>query len=184
MTDERFYYNMDLEMALRTLFGNKYNQFAGLAQDPKEIKKAMKDWIKKVENRIDELTNYDPRLKEISEIHLDSLKSAILQLNKENNDWIIIARLLHLISYLLGYDFVDGKIYRHVIFFRDRTQEIGVARRKGKIKPEDFNWIFRNKDDYRREIAKQLKEKQLSIFKISKIMNISQNRVNKLLEGK
>jgi len=182
MAEKRFCNNMQLELALRTLFGNKYYHFAECGQDPKEIKKAMKDWIKKIENRIDELTNYDLRLKEVSESLLEELKIDISQLEKKNNDWIIISRLIQLISYLLGFDFVDGEIYRHVLFFQDKTQEVGIAQKEGKLPAEEFNWIFRNRNNCRRKIAKQLKNEGLTIFKISEIMNIRQTMVRKLLK--
>jgi len=115
-------------------------------------------------------------------IRLESLEDELKKKPKEINEWFIIADLMAMINYLLGYDW-DGIINRHVIFFQDKDQEHINSKKSGKIQPNrDYVWILPNLRNHQRKIAMELKNQGLNIFKISMVLNLSESMVWKLLK--
>lgn len=180
----RLKHNLGLEHALCTIFGKKYHGDASLFEDPKYVKQALNDWIKKVRKRITELTNYDERLRLVTSIQLELLKKELKNFPKENNEWMIITHFIYLINYLLGYDLCDGTINRHVIYFQDRGQEWKEQQKMGKRRWEDISWTYKNVRNYRRDIIKRLREKGLNYYQISEIMDKSESTIKRISKNK
>lgn len=135
ISDKRFYYNRELEHALRQVFPKKYNRDAGLFANPTYVKKATLDWIERIKKRVFELTEYDLRLREMVFMDLDSIKEEIKNISKEPNEWKIIPKLMMVISRLLGYDWCDGTVNREVFYKQNIAQEHKDLIARGRAKP-------------------------------------------------
>lgn len=118
----RFYYNLELEEALRNLFGERYYGKASGFFQPKTVQKAMLQAIKKIRKTIRKM-KADPRFHERANAELDILEHELNQLTVGNNDWKIVAHLLGLISTLLGYDWNEGKQFRKPKYYQTPTQK-------------------------------------------------------------
>lgn len=118
----RFAYNLELEMALRNFFGNRYYQKASGFIDPENVKKAMFQTVEKIRKVVGKI-KADQRFYEIVNVRLDLLENEIKQLDQTNNDWKIIACLMSLVSTLLGYDWTEGKQYRKPKYYQTPTQK-------------------------------------------------------------
>jgi DNA-directed RNA polymerase specialized sigma subunit len=75
-------------------------------------------------DRLKKVSAMDERLELTTSMDLGRLEELVRKLSEStNSDWDIITSLLDLVARLLGYDWLDGEIHRHVIFFRDKDQE-------------------------------------------------------------
>jgi len=191
--EERFYYNKELEMALNEFFGVKFrggkSKYYGLAaafSDPKFTKKAMKDVIKKIRKRVDELIPEDERLKEMILIELDYLEKTVDKIDKENVDWRIIASLIHLIATLLGYDWLYGIPNRHVIYSQTENQKRIDYKNKNSDEYKKFLEGLLGKTnctlDERKRIILELKDSGFTIPHIALIMNTSEWKIQKIIK--
>ena len=121
---ERFRYSMEFELALAGVLGRKGLGKASQASDSRVVKKSMLEVVAKWKQRVRNLTSMDERLDMMAMGNLEQLEQAVKGTSdKTNNDWLIISALTSLVNRLLGYDWVDGEVHRHVIFYRDRDQE-------------------------------------------------------------
>lgn len=180
MENSRFKDSMFFEFAMQDLLGPKYYGSAGGFSDPTFCKECMIRAVKRIRNRLDQILTVDERLRHSTGIILDRLESNVKETSeKVNNDWEIIADLLDLIAHLLGYDWLDGEIHRHVIFFQDRTQE-------------QFDCI-KQKSEYYDELCLEekrrymlvtfLEKNQIPKYQIARLLGISVRRVNRILLG-
>ncbi|MBA3046423.1 MAG: hypothetical protein KKH41_01435 [Candidatus Thermoplasmatota archaeon] len=178
-----FDYNIEMEFAFATVLGESVYNNAGLYDDPKYVKKDFLRWINSIEKRIIELTEYDERLLLLTTIHLDRIKENLKKISTEYVEWEIISDMIALISNLLGYDFL-GEINHHAFFYQDKFQMEHTEREmSGRRVMEDWKWGDQNLQNYQVDIVMSLKEKGLTQFQISRIMNISQYKVKKLLKA-
>lgn len=178
---KRFDYNMGLELVLRQVFGKTYYNSAGGFSNPSNIKKALSDWIRKIRKRTLEVTNYDLRLKEMILLELEYIEKEIKKINKENNDWKIIPRLMEIISRLLGYDWCDGEIHRQVFFFQNRSQEEVDEINKGEgISFKDYQESMSKVYKAQLDIIKSLEKKGLTFHEISCVLKISESTINRM----
>lgn len=175
-------YNLELEYALKIVFGDKYYNCAALFNDPKYVKDALKEWIKVMRQRLYNLTNYDERLRLTTSLFLDSLDHELIKLPNNPNVWQIIPILISLINHMAGYDW-DGKVNRHVIYFQDAEQEVFDLKKMGKINRDDYEWNIYKLQLYKIEIAKKLKGDGLNTYKISQILNVSESTVRRFLKS-
>lgn len=178
---ERFKYNMDFEDALRNLLGEKYYGYAGVFRNARVCKKCLRRAIRRIRRRLNEIVTTDERLVLTTSITLGRLESNVKATSeKNNNDWFIIANLLELVSLLLGYDWGDGKVHRHVIFYQDKQQEVEDYKYKvGRAFWDEFPW-----GDWRIrfEIIYLLKERRLSNDQIARVLGLSNKLVAKILK--
>jgi hypothetical protein len=80
--------------------------------------------IGKLRDRLKTVSAMDERMELTTSSDLGRLEGLVRRLSERtNNDWDIIMSLLDLVARLLGYDWLDGEIHRHVVFFRDKDQE-------------------------------------------------------------
>lgn len=122
--DRRFRYSMEFELALAVTLGHRFLGKASMAADGKFVRRSMLKVIEKWRQRIRNISAMDERLDARTASCLNQLESAVKVMSDSvNNDWLIISSLAELVSRLLGYDWVDGEIHRHVIYFRDKKQE-------------------------------------------------------------
>ena len=122
--EERFRHSMEFEMALMGVLGRKGMGKASLASDARFVRESMLKVVRKWKQRIRNLTAMDERLDMMTMRNLEQLERAIRDMSDStNNDWLIISALTSLVNRLLGYDWDDGEVHRHLIFYRDRDQE-------------------------------------------------------------
>jgi len=119
---QRFYYNLELESALRNLLGQKYYGTASGFFQPKYVQKAMLQATKRIRKTIGKI-KADQRFHDIANAELDILEHELNNMTAGNNDWKIIAHLLSLVSTLLGYDWTEGKQYRKPRYYQTPTQK-------------------------------------------------------------
>src|SRR3989442_7996318 len=166
---ERFRYSMEFEMALLGILGRKGMGKAGLASDAKFVRKSMLEVVDKWRQRIRNLTAMDERLDMMTTADLGHLEAAIKATSAVmNNDWLIISALTSLVNRLLGYDWVDGEVHRHLVFFRDRDQE-----------NFDHNMMLEPKDavETLRSIGKTSRAKYALIDHLRKRIGLTVNEV-------
>lgn len=176
----RFKYNLDLECVMQELFGRKhYNGVARLFRDSSFCRKCLLRTVSRIKNRLREIP-MDERLIQVSGSILDKLEANAKEVSEEvNNDWQIITNLLDLIAHLLGYDWLDGKIHRHVIFCQDRTQE----QEDWKIREGDRAYYdqYRLEEDRRCMLVNLLERNKVPKYEIANLLGISIGRVGKIL---
>jgi len=178
---ERFKYNMDLEHALRNLLGKRYYGCAGAFSTPQICKQFLLRALRRIRRRINAVITTDERLLLTTSVTLDRLERYAKAMSvRVNNDWSIIANLLHLVSCLLGYDWLDGKVHRHVIFYRDKQQEIeDYQKKEAKAFWNEFpsgDWQIRY------ELVYALKQRKLSNNQIARVLALSDKLVAKILK--
>jgi len=176
----RFKYG-SLLFAMQNLFGRKhYEGMAAAFSDSTFCKECMLKAVKRIRNRLDDILTMDERLRETTGLTLDSLERNVKEMSEEvNNDWNIIADLLELLVYLLGYDWLDGQVRRHIVFYQDKTQEqLDWRKRKGKREYFD-EWLLDKK--FRYMLVNILKNNQLPKYQIARLLGISMRRVSKIL---
>ncbi len=175
---------MEFELALAGALGRKLLGKADLASDVHFVKVSMLKIIDKWGERVRSISAMDERLDMMATSDLEELKIAVRDTsNSTNNDWRIISSLVSLINRLLGYDWVDGKVHRHVIYFRDKEQE-----------DFDYSMGFPAKDalEMHTAIGKTLRTKYaiidylknkagITVNEIAKVMGQSEYYVRKVL---
>jgi len=177
--DTRFSYNGKLELVMLDFFGKYYWGMARLFRDPKFCKKCMLRLVKRMRKRLNEILTMDERLRQRTNDILESLENHAKQISIEkNNDWDIIADLLHLIAHLLGYDWQDGKIHRQVFYYQDEAQ----AQLDKKIdNPRKYYDSLRSDEKLRYMLVQSMRNRQLPKHQIARLLGISSGRVNKII---
>jgi len=177
---ERFKYNMDFEHAMRNLLGQRYYGSAGAFRSPKISKEFLRRAIRRIRRRLNVIITTDERLILTTSITLDRLERNVKAMSaKVNNDWFIIANLLNLVALLLGYDWIDGDVHRHVFFYQDKEQEINDYYKKvGKAFWDEFMGDWR----IRFEMVYLLKERKLPNNQIGRVLGLSDKLVAKILK--
>ena len=174
---------MEFETALMGVLGKRGMGKASLASDARFARESMLKIVKKWKQRIRNLTAMDERLDMMTMGNLEELERAIKGTSDStNNDWLIISALTSLVNRLLGYDWVDGEIHRHVIFYRDRDQEnfdhnmlepkdaVQTLRSNGKTLRAKYAVI----DHLRNRIG-------LTVNEVANVMGMSEYQVRKIL---
>jgi hypothetical protein len=165
----------DLEFALGELFGiQRRIATASLSQYPRHVRKAVAEAVEKIEREVDNRVSTDERLRGTLSYCTRSLKEYTQKLEVNNASQIgVIARLLHIIAYLLGFDHGRGEINRHVIYYQTQEQlERDVDLTKGE---EWKNRAFEYMKRY--EVIKSLHDQRIPRKQIALIVNIPYHRV-------
>jgi hypothetical protein len=92
---------------------------------------------------------------------------------------VTVYRLFKLVGQLLGYDYQDGKQYRTPHYSRTPSQYFEAHLHQGG----DMEDFFRNKENaisVRREIVQELKQRGVSDFNVSLVLNTSEYEVRNL----
>lgn len=112
---------------------------------------------------------------------LRELENEVRRIRK-NVDWQVIATiLLDVAGRLLGYDGVDGKVHREVVFFRTRGQEIADYReRTGGKYWDERDGLLRE----RYKIVLGLKRKGFNHGQIAQIVGATEYAVKQVLSNK
>jgi len=166
---------------MQDLFGRKhYDGMAGAFVDPIFCKECMLRAVKRIKNRLDDILTMDERLRQMTGIILDRLEGNVKEMSEEvNNDWAIITHLLDLIAHLLGYDWLDGRVHRHVFFYQDKKQEqLDWKIRKGT---REYYDLLRLEEKRRYMLVNLLKKNQIPQYQIAKLLGISVGRVSRIL---
>ena len=174
-------YNHDLEFALRNIGLKKYYGYAGVFENPKEYRKAIKEWSKHVSKRVYELTEYDERLREIVLSHLKYLEDMIKKVPDGKTEFQIIPIMMGIVNNLIGYDWM-GKINRNVFFFQSRGQQLKDLEAKAEVTTKEYIEAYRDSEKRKKEIIENLKKKGMSLYQIADIMNLSIYMVKKYLK--
>ncbi|MBN2122454.1 hypothetical protein JW721_05385 [Candidatus Micrarchaeota archaeon] len=175
----------DFERAIQSVCGEKgVHGLASLyGMKISKRKDALLKWVKKVRMRCIEVTNLDPRLRDRLVSDLEDLEQETQLLGKEEDiEWDLITRLLFICSRLLGYDWMDGKIHRHVLFFQDDVQEWEDIKTEGKIPP--YIEVLDKRpliSEIEESLVIDLHEKGLDIYHITTLLKTKKSRIEKIL---
>ena len=176
----RFKYNLSLEYAMQDLFGHKhYNGMAGGFKDPSYCRECLLRALKRIRNRLQQIP-MDERLILMTGNILDSLEANIKKISENvNSDWEIITDLLHLVIHLLGYDWLDGKTHRQVIFFQNLMQE--QEDWKMRVGDREYYDNYRLMEKRRYMLVNQLNKNKVPKYQIAQLLGLSIKRVNQIL---
>jgi hypothetical protein len=176
----RFKGNLMLEYVMWDLFGRKhYEGIAGSFRDPSFCKECLSKALERIRNRFSELS-MDERLTQNVGSILDSLEANAKEISENRNtDWNMITDFLHLVIHLIGYDQLDGKIHRNVIFFQDRGQEQEDWR--FKVGDREYYDNYRLEEKRRYMLVNQLMKNKVPKCQIANLLGLSTKRVNQIL---
>ncbi|MBL4898863.1 MAG: hypothetical protein JKX76_04335 [Colwellia sp.] len=167
---------LEFETMLKHYFGEKASHCSHAAYDKKERSR----WFKKLESKLAR----DIESIDTSERHksmmLKNLTKLFSSMKNENASWISIFRALQLIARILGYDYVKGSKLHNLNYYQDSSQYYTQLALSGEDIMQDH---YDEKDiiSERAIVAKSLKEDGKSTFRISQILNISENKVKELV---
>jgi hypothetical protein len=181
MKNNRFRYNLDMEIVMWNLFGRKGNEgIAACFGDAIFSQECFLRSTKKIRHRLGEIP-MDERLIQTTGVVLDRLERHAKEISEDtNNDWEIITDLLSLLVRLLGYDRSDGKVHRDLFFFQNLGEE-----------QEDFRYMVGDKeyyDNYRLDekrrymLVNQLNKNKIPKYQIARLLGLSIKRVNQILK--
>jgi hypothetical protein len=176
----RFKHNLSLEYAMYDLFGPKhYSGMAGGFRDASYCRDVLLKAIKRIRNRFSEIP-MDERLTQNVGRILDNLEADAKEISEEKNtDWDIITDLLHLLIHLIGYDLLDGKVHRSVIFFQNLGQE--QEDWKFQVGPPEYYDTYRLEEKRRYMLVNQLMKNKVPKYQIARLLGLSIKRVNQIL---
>jgi hypothetical protein len=176
----RFKGNLKLEFVMWDLFGRKhYEGIAGSFRDSSFCRKCLLKAVKRIRNRFSEIS-MDERLTQNIGSILDSLETDVKEVSENRNtDWDIITDFLHLVIHLVGYDLLDGKVHRNVIFFQDRGQE--QEDWKFNVGDREYYDNYRLEEKRRYMLVNQLMTNKVPRYQIAKLLGLSLKRVNQIL---
>jgi hypothetical protein len=122
------------ENAMCNFCGRKYDGYAGAAGNARVVKKALLEAIKNTRMALRNAATMDERVALTTGLHLDSLAEHIEKIGrKECDEWEIIFTLFDLIANLVGYDWLDGKTHRQLIYHQTEEQKAEDERRREPI---------------------------------------------------
>jgi hypothetical protein len=177
-----YHYSLSLELALLEFFGynSKWHGAAGGFENVSYVRKAILSATKKIRNRGTEIVTVDERLLTTINTTLDAIEGSTKVLsNKQDRLLDIVGHLLHLVAYLLGYDWVKGKPNREVVYFQTASQKWVDDLSQC---PETIQSASRNKEDNKRfELVNALYEEKFRIPEIARIMRLSEPLVRDML---
>jgi len=164
------------------LFGPKhYSGMAGGFREASYCRDVLLKAIRRIRNRFGEIP-MDERLTQNLGNILDSLEANAKKISEDQNtDWDIITNLLHLIIHLIGYDLLDGKVHRSVIFFQNLGQE--QEDWKFQVGPREFYDNYRLEEKRRYMLVNQLKNNKVPKYQIAQLLGLSIKRVNQILSA-
>ena len=176
----RFKGNLMLEYVMWDLFGRKhYEGIASGFRDPSYCRKCLLRAIRRIRDRFSEIP-MDERLTQNVGTILDSLEANVKQISENRNtDWNIITDFLHLVIHLIGYDLLDGKVHRNVIFFQNPGQE--QEDWKWQIGPREYYDTYRLEEKRRYMLVNQLMKNKVPKYQIARLLGLSIKRVNQIL---
>lgn len=179
---DKFHDSMELEWTLLEFFGHNSSWYgtAGSFNDPKRVREALLASTSRIRARLGEIITMDERLLLITSSALDEIEGEARKLRTNSNNQLeIIAHLLNLIAYLLGYDRQSGKPNRHVVYFQTADQERidDITRNPGV--PHFSSAQFEL--EKRREIVCMLYDQQIRVAQIARIMRSSEPMIRDLL---
>ena len=177
-----YHYSLALEYALLEFYGHKskWHGRAGSFQNVKYVREALLATVIKIRKRVAEIITVDDRLLTTTNVTIDAIEIEAKALSNERNSLLeIVAHLLHLIAYLLGYDWLKGKPNRHVIYYQTADQKwIDDTAQH----PDTMHFASRNKEDVKRyEIVNTLFEDEFRVAEIARIMRLPVSLVRDML---
>jgi hypothetical protein len=177
---DRFKHNLSLEYAMWDLFGPKhYRGMAGGFRDASYCREVLLKAVRRIRNRFNGIP-MDERLTQNVGTILDSLEASAKKISEDRNtDWDIITDFLHLVIHLIGYDLLDGKVHRNVIFYQDLGQEQEYW--KWKIGDREYYDNLRLEELRRYMLVNQLMKNKVPKYQIARLLGLSIKRVNQIL---
>ncbi len=175
-----FMESMEFELGMRQILGEKAYHSFDVAAVPKSAIRLLLKATKELSIRVDEIITMDSRLHERLLSDIGTLQTQISGMTNTPCRIHIIGQLFKIISRLLGYDWMDGNIYRTPVYFRTKSQEY-----KDHIK-HMANWRdWQNEENevilQRRKICLQLDGQGWHKNQISRVLNISEYEVEQLI---
>lgn len=176
-----FISSMEFEEGMRQILGHKAYHTADWAGSPPAAKRLLLQATRKLSARVGEIITMDSRLRERLLSDLSSLQMQIRGMNKTPCRIHMIGLLFEIIGRLLGYDWMDGNVYRTPIYFRTKSQEyrdhIKHMRHWREWEKEENELVLQ-----RRRICLQLNEQGMHQNQIARVLNISEYEVTQLIK--
>lgn len=180
MENDPFHDCYKLELAMCQMFGfeSRWYHSAGWYSNPANVRDAMLAVTKRIRARLDDILTIDARLADVTSSILDDLEAEARNIGKYHNQLEIIAHLLTLIAYLLGYARMTGKPLRQVVYFQTPEQ----ARLEEHLAQVENPWEARSLEmAKRREVAQMLHAQGLRQAQIARILKEPEHRVREYL---
>ena len=172
---------MEFELGMRQILGDKAYGSANAAAVPKSAIRLLLKATKKLSIRVDEIVTIDSRLRERLLSDISVLQTQIGGMNKTPHRIHIIGQLFKIISRLLGYDWIDGSIYRTPVYFRTKSQEyrdcIMFIANRTERENEENELVLQ-----RRKICLELNGQGMSKNQISRVLNVSEYEVEQMIK--
>lgn len=162
-------YSLPLQFAMMDLVGKKWDGTAGYFTDNRVVARALKEAIRKIRARLDQILTTDDRLRMLCFDQTDALESEIKSFSHGQDNLLeVVAHLLSLVAFLIGFDYHKGVPNRQVIYYQTKDQQEIDNRALLRSSP-----TLDEKSEYYQlvEIATLLRDRQFPLVHIAKIMN-------------
>ncbi len=176
-------YSMMYELVMRQFFGDKAYGIAGTVKNRAKWKRWLNKAIKEMEKRVNSLEIIDTRLKEVLISHLESTSRHLKQIKNDEDNLVLIWELLFICSYLLGYDWTSGEIYRTPHYYQTLSEAKANHRHHKRIDMLEAQKEENNLIGIKRRTAQDLKKEGLETYQISLILNTTEYQVLKLINN-
>ena len=180
-TPDPYNYCLDLELALVTLMSRKsrWHNLAGSFQNPTSVKSALLDASKRLRRRCHELTAYDDRLEILLDGDMSCLERAARSLGtKAGAEVNTVAALLSLAVHLLGYDWLDGRAHREVMYYQTKKQQrLDDELRHPPRTEEDVHFVWKE----RKKLIEHLHASGHRVARIAAILDLNEPVVKSVL---
>ena len=167
---------MRFEMTMQLLFGEKAYQIAGTEANPKH----RRDWLQKAVRELRRVVNSldtTPRHKQVLMTELEAI-TELLKGAKEAS-WELVYRFVRLSSRLLGFDFKGARCHTPA-YYQTPGQHFTAAQFLDGADAMQGDYDKENAISVRQSIVKDLKAQGLDDFKISLVLNTTENQVKKM----
>jgi len=173
-------YRMDFEHCIRQFLGDEAYHIADFANDEIYIRKWLKKCISKSKKQIDKLDT-TTRHKEMLMSEIENINSRLKNKNSIGTKELIID-LFWLISRLLGFDGVSGRIYNEPFYYQTYGQYL-LEKRSWSNGKDWFDLDRENKTNaifLRKKVYNTLKDEKISDNQIALVLNTTGYQIKKL----
>ena len=169
---------MQFEDLMRQLFGEKAYGIAGGSGNDRFRKRWLIQASRLMQKIVVEIDT-TPRHQRMLSIALEDLEKSFQ--NCREPTWEIVYKLLLLCSRLLGYDYCIGSAFNTPLCYQTEAQHYGQLQAEGADALSEH--IADQKNALTLRIARELKAKGHTIFKIVLVLNTSEYQIKKLLKS-
>ncbi len=172
--------SIEFERGMMQILGQEAHHSVDAAAVPSEARKLLLKATRKLRARLDEIVTVDSRLRERLLSDFEDLEVQVKAITKTPSRTHIIGTLFTILSRLLGYDWMDGQVYRTPFYFRTKSQEYDDHIKHMR---QWRDWV--NEDNQlvldRRKVCQKLKEEGKAKNRIARVLNVSEYEVEEMI---